>query len=243
MFRPLGLSGCEHPGMMGFTGWLDRSFLQSLCSGRVRATPNKATKTGLLKPQSLDKSGSIFSNPGRPRAPTGIKVHLIFLSSPNQALLILGRLNGSNCELCTLPTGRWLRSWAAKCMCIAWYHVHPHHQVTGDLQVDFFEFMLPRLPFCIQGCVGGERITEPKEKQKISSAAERYWDALRYARDKFVFKLFILNEYWIISLGMFRLIGETDKASSRMPNFQDTSLQLGYCRLGCLFMKPETLCG
>lgn len=57
---------------------LDRSFLQSLCSGKVRAAQSEAARLGLLRPQSLDRSGSILRNPGSHRAPTGMKIIPIF---------------------------------------------------------------------------------------------------------------------------------------------------------------------
>lgn len=46
MVRPLGLPGCEHLGLMGFTGLLDRSFLGGCVCVCVSELPQ-------IRPQKL----------------------------------------------------------------------------------------------------------------------------------------------------------------------------------------------
>lgn len=138
--RPSGLPGYEHPGTRGFTRWLDKSFLQSFYSGRVRATPTKAAETGLLEPQSLDKSGSILLTRGRPRPPSGMKVHLSLCLAQARPCWWL---YSSNCKPWTLPTGYRLRSWAAKSMVLWW--------ITGTCKWIYFNFYSQDCTFTFKG--------------------------------------------------------------------------------------------
>lgn len=156
--RPSGLSGYKHLGMTGFMGWLNKSFLQSLCRGSVRATPTKAAETGLSKPQSLDGSGRILPTRGRPRVPTGMKVHLSLCLAQARPCWWLC---GSNCKLWTLPTGYWMRSWAAKSMCAPWFCVQPRCRTTGTCKWISFNFYSQYCTFTFKG---GKKITEPKER-------------------------------------------------------------------------------
>lgn len=65
----------------GFYWIVGQNFPLFFCCGRIRTTPNNATKTVLLKPQRLGKSRTILSNPGRLRAERDKSVQVVYLES------------------------------------------------------------------------------------------------------------------------------------------------------------------